>query len=213
MQQATGFSPKLFAYYVCYKVKFMIDPASMAFDIDGVFADTMTLFIDIARDEYKIDNLHYEDISCYYLEECIALNPEIIRDIIVKILDGKYKAPLKPIEDSARVLSKLGRHGRLLFVTARPYPGPIHDWVSKTLSLDPAAVDVIATGSFEAKADVLLEKNISYFVEDRLETCFALKEKGVTPVLFRQPWNRMEHPFVEVGSWKELEALIDFNGT
>ena len=77
-------------------------------------------------------------------------------------------------------------------------------------TLDSESVEVIATGSFEAKADVLLGKNISCFVEDRLETCFALKEKGITPVLFRQPWNRKKHPFVEVGNWEELEAMIDF---
>ena len=111
----------------------MIDSASLAFDIDGVFADTMSLFIDIARDEYKINNIHYEDISSYYIEECIDLKPEIISDIIVRILDGKHSAPLKPIEGSARVLRRLGRHGRLLFVTARPYIGPIHGWISETL--------------------------------------------------------------------------------
>lgn len=191
----------------------MIDPVSLAFDIDGVFADTMSLFIDIARDEYKINNLNYEDIKCYYIEECTDLKPEIISDIIVRILDGKHRATLKPIEGSARVLRRLGMHERLLFVTARPYPGPIHDWISETLSLDPASVEVITTGSFVAKADVLIGKNISYFVEDRLETCFALKEKGVTPVLFKQPWNRKEHPFVEVATWNELEELINFNGT
>lgn len=190
----------------------MIDSASLAFDIDGVFADTMSLFIDIARDEYNINHIRYEDISCYYIEECIDLKPEIISDIIVRILNGKHRAPLKPIDDSARVLRRLGKDRRLLFVTARPYPGPIHDWISETLRLDPTSVEVITTGSFEAKADVLLEKKISYFVEDRLETCFAIKEKGVTPVLFRQPWNRIDHPFIEVGNWKELEALIDFNG-
>jgi len=188
----------------------MIDSASLAFDIDGVFADTMSLFINIAKEEYKIDNLRYEDISRYYLEECIDLDPEIINEIIIKILDGKHNAPLKPIDGSAQVLTRLGRSGRLLFVTARPYLGPIHDWILETLPLDSALVEVIATGSFEAKADVLLGKNISYFVEDRLETCFALKEKGVTPVLFRQPWNRNKHPFVEVGNWEELEAMIDF---
>ena len=188
----------------------MIDSASLAFDIDGVFADTMSLFIDIAQEEYRIDNLRYEDISRYYLEECINLNPEIIGEIITKILDGKHNAPLKPIDGSPQVLARLGRSGRLLFVTARPYPGPINDWILKTLHLDSESVEVIATGSFEAKADVLLGKNISYFVEDRLETCFALKEKGITPVLFRQPWNREKHPFVEVGNWEELEAMIDF---
>ncbi|RPJ11622.1 MAG: haloacid dehalogenase [Desulfobacteraceae bacterium] len=188
----------------------MIDSTTLAFDIDGVFADTMTLFIDIAQEEYNIDNLRYEDISCYYLEECVDLNPEIIRDIIVKILDGKHNAPLKPIDGSAQVLTRLGRNGRLLFVTARPYLGPIHEWIMNTLTVDSKSVEVIATGSFDAKADVLLKKNISYFVEDRLETCFALQEKGITPVLFRQPWNRQKHPFMEVGNWEELESMINF---
>lgn len=189
----------------------MIDSSSLAFDIDGVVADIMTLFIDIARDDYNID-FNYNDITSYYIEECVKIEPEIISDIINKILDGRHTAPLKPIEGSARVLNRLSKEGPLLFVTARPYIGPIHDWISETLSVNPSLVEVIATGSFEAKADVLLEKKISFFVEDRLETCFALNEQGVTPVVFKQPWNREKHPFIEVESWDELEAFINFNG-
>jgi 5'(3')-deoxyribonucleotidase len=37
-----------------------------------------------------------------------------------------------------------------------------------------------------------------------------LRDAGIEPVLFKQPWNREPHPFVEVGNWDELEALIDF---
>jgi len=68
----------------------------------------------------------------------------------------------------------------------------------------------VATGSFEGKADVLLNRNISYVVEDRLETCFSLEAAGITPVVFKQPWNRKRHPFMEVGTWNELESLIKF---
>jgi 5'(3')-deoxyribonucleotidase len=56
----------------------MIDPYSLAFDIDGVLADTMTLFLDIAREEYKIRNVKYEDITCYILEECVNIDPVLI---------------------------------------------------------------------------------------------------------------------------------------
>ena len=59
-------------------------------------------------------------------------------------------------------------------------------------------------------ADILSERNISYFVEDRLETCFPLQGAGITPILFKQPWNRKNHPFIEVGNWRELESLIKF---
>jgi len=44
-----------------------IDPTSVAFDIDGVVADTMSLFIDIARDEFNLKNITYEQITSYSL--------------------------------------------------------------------------------------------------------------------------------------------------
>ncbi|UCD89837.1 MAG: haloacid dehalogenase [Desulfobacterales bacterium] len=191
--------------------KFMIDPASVAFDIDGVFADTMTLFLDIAREEYEIDGIKYEDITCYALEDCVDIESEIIEKIITKIMDGNHNAPLKPISGATNVLTRLGqRYGPILFVTARLYDGPISDWIQSVLPLSADSITVIATGSFEAKTEVLSERNVLYFVEDRLETCFPLKAAGITPVLFKQPWNRRNHPFIEVGTWSELESLINF---
>jgi hypothetical protein len=68
----------------------------------------------------------------------------------------------------------------------------------------------VATGSFEAKTDVLLENGIKWFVEDRLETCHLLKAAGIAPVVFRQPWNQEPHDYLQVGSWQELEQRIDF---
>ncbi len=189
----------------------MIDPSSLAFDIDGVFADTMTLFLDIAREEYNIDRVKYEDITCYTLEECIDMEPDLIGTIIGKIMSGNHKAPLRPIAGAIDVLNRLGRlYSPILFVTARTYEGPIYDWIQSVLPSGQSSIEVVATGSFEAKADVLSNKDIAYFVEDRLETCFPLQEAGVTPVLFKQPWNRKNHPFMEVGTWKELESLIEF---
>jgi hypothetical protein len=108
-------------------------------------------------------------------------------------------------------LAKIERHcSPLIFITARPYLGPIRNWINQTLRLDPATFEVIATGSHEAKAGILQQRNISYFVEDRLDTCFLLQDAAVQPILYRQPWNREQHPFVEVGSWDELQALIEF---
>jgi len=189
----------------------MIDPSSVAFDIDGVIADTMSLFLDIARDEFNVDGIRYEDITCYNLVDCIDLDPEIIESVVTRILDGNYAAPLKPIQRAPEVLTRIGRHhSPILFVTARPYLGPIRNWLSDMLSLDPESVDVVATGTHERKAEILLDRNISCFVDDRLETCYALYEAGIVPILFKQPWNRESHPFVEVGNWGELEALIEF---
>jgi 5'(3')-deoxyribonucleotidase len=186
-----------------------IQPSSIAFDIDGVIADTMTLFLDIARDEFDITGIRYEDIRCYNLVDCIDLDHEVIDHIITRILEGGYRPLLKPIPGSAAVLSRLARQsGPVLFVTARPRIGPVGEFLNSILPGDSGTVDIVATGSFEAKTDVLLRRNISHFVEDRLETCFTLKDAGITPLLFAQPWNRQPHPFAEVSSWEEIEKLI-----
>ncbi|MGE0083308.1 MAG: haloacid dehalogenase [Desulfococcaceae bacterium] len=189
----------------------MINPASLAFDIDGVVADTMNLFLDIVREDHGIHDVQYEHITRYMLEECLDIHPDIISDVIAKLLDGSRDAGLKPIAGARRVLTRLGKeYAPVRFVTARPNPGPISEWMQNLLQIDPARIDIVATGSFEAKTEVLREKGVSHFVEDRLETCFLLKEEGITPLVFRQPWNRVPHPFTEVGTWQELENLIAF---
>ncbi len=190
----------------------MINPASLAFDIDGVVADTMGLFLRIAKDDYDIRDLDYDDITSYLLEDCIGLkiDKKIIDIIITRLLDGDYVQSLEPIDGAPEVLTKITNvHTPLLFVTARPYPGPIRDWLLETLGLANGAIHIISTGSFDKKTDVLLQHKVTHFVEDRLETCFDLSKAGLHPVLFKQPWNRERHPFKEVKNWNELATLID----
>jgi 5'(3')-deoxyribonucleotidase len=187
----------------------IIAPESIAFDIDGVIADTMNLFIDIARDEFDVKGVRYEDIRCYNLVDCIDMDPEVIDRIITCILDGGYRAPLNPIAGAPEVLARLARRsGALLLVTARPYIGPIGDFIRRLLPGTPDGMEIVTTGSFDAKVEVLQRRHISHFVEDRLETCFTLSGAGIVPVLFAQPWNRLPHPFIEVSSWSEIEELI-----
>lgn len=189
----------------------MIDPMTVAFDVDGVIADTMTLFLELARRDYGITGLNYEDITSYSLEDSLAMDPEVIRTILNRIIAGDYTDPLPAIDGAGPVLSRISEYrSPLLFVTARPFPGPISDWMCDLLGIEPAAVQVVATGTYQAKAKVLHESGIRCFVEDRLETCYRLQEEGIEPVLYRQPWNRESHPFIEVGNWQELENLIAF---
>lgn len=188
----------------------MIDPSSIAFDIDGVVADTMKLFIDIARNDFGIFSFGYDDITSYNLDECLEIEAETLKQIIDKLLDRSSSAMLNPMDGSASVLKKILRKtSPILFVTARPDGGPITEWMQNRMGLSPDEFELIPTGSSDAKTDVLLEKNISYFVDDRLETCLELYSAGITPVLYKQPWNREVHPFFEVGDWKELESIID----
>jgi hypothetical protein len=164
----------------------MIDPTSVAFDIDGVVADTMALFLDIARKEYRVDDIRYEDITSYMLAECLDMDADLIDVILDRIMAGEYAPPLEAISGSGAVLSRIaGYRNPLLFVTARPYPGPIYTWICDLVRKAPETVQVVAT-------------------------CYLLKEVGIEPVLYRQPWNRDTHPFIEVGNWQELANLIAF---
>lgn len=189
----------------------MINPASLAFDIDGVVADTMSLFLEILRDVHNINSIRYEDIYCYNVVECTGLDQEIVDSAVESLLNGNYSAILAPMQGAADVLTRIERrHSPLLFVTARPYLGPIRDWLLESLSLAPQSIDVITTGSHENKIEVLLERKIACFVDDRLDTCDLIHAAGILPILYKQPWNRVSHPYREINSWKELEALIDF---
>ncbi|OEU78444.1 MAG: hypothetical protein BA872_03045 [Desulfobacterales bacterium C00003060] len=187
----------------------MVTAYNIAFDIDGVFANTMALFLEIARKGYGIHHVRYEDITEYFLERCLDIDPEIIRTIINQILEGDFEPDLKPIDGAVEVLSEIAEAHPLLFVTARPELSTIKEWVNRMLPLRPSQIEVIATGSFEAKAEVLNARSVQYFVEDRLETCYMLKEHEITPILFSQPWNRSSHhPFKVVSSWEEIRALV-----
>lgn len=188
-----------------------IDPCRLAFDIDGVIADTMTLFLDICRDSYGLVDLKYEKITDWDLADNLNISAEIVEEILARVLDGNYRTPLPAIDGAADVLNRIGRHcGELLMVTARPHRGPIDKWMHQQLDLEPGSIDIVCTGSFEGKIDVLRERRMKYFVEDRLDTCFILDEAGFVPILYKQPWNRQTHPFVEVGSWQEFESLIAY---
>ena len=191
----------------------MVTPDNIAFDIDGVFANTMALFLDIARTDFGINHVRYEDITEYFLENCLDIEPDIIRRIINRILGGDFPYELKPLEGAVEVLSEIGDVHPLLFVTARPELSVIQEWVRETLPLAPSNIEVIATGSFEGKGEVLDARGIGYFVEDFLDICYMISECDIKPILFSQPWNRSpNHPFREVASWAEVRALVDFHG-
>lgn len=187
-----------------------IDPAHIAFDIDGVVADTMSLFLSIAGD-FGVTGVRYDDITEYDVRKSTGLDDDALTQIILRILSGEYAWPLEPLPRAIDVLKRLNKsHSPTLFVTARPDAGHIEQWLLARLDVSPSDIEIVATGSFSDKKDVLLDKGISRFVDDRLETCFVLAEAGVAPIVFKQPWNRKPHPFLEVSSWDEIEEMINF---
>jgi len=183
---------------------------ALAFDIDGVVADIMTTFLDLARERYNCGHhLRYEHITTFRLEDCLDLEPDIIRSLIRELIDRPHELTVAPLPQAVPVLTRLARQTSLVFVTARDRVAPIRTWLTRTLpQVPPESIRVVATGDHDTKLHYLLEHRIQFFVEDRLETCLQLAEHGITPILFAQPWNRRPHPFVEVADWPELAGLL-----
>ncbi len=192
-------------------MKPFIHPRDLAFDIDGVVADTMETFVRIARERYGLSRLSKEDLTCFDLSRCLGLDGKIISDLICTTLDDEHTLELHPVAGAPHVLSSLARHGPLRFVTARIWPESIVRWLYGILPGVPRSlIDVTATGHPDAKLEVLRKQKVRYFVEDRLETCEVLAWEGFQPIVFDQPWNRMEKSgaFLRVKSWQEIHQWV-----
>jgi uncharacterized HAD superfamily protein len=186
-----------------------ISPRDVGFDIDGVVADTMAAFLRVAREEFGIMDVHKEQITSYWLEECLPIPDETVWAIIGRILDDPFGVGLEPIPGARDALLSLAVRGRLTFVTARPSVQSIEPWLRAILPEVPRGdLTVIATGRHAAKAGVLRELGLRYFLEDHLETCQDLCRMGVGAIVFDQPWNRGDTPFYRVGSWGEFLGLV-----
>jgi hypothetical protein len=185
-----------------------ISPGDLAFDIDGVFADTFRLFVRRARNDYGY-RFGYEDITEYDFATVIDIDERASDAIVQGLVDFPLESGIQPMEGSVRVLTRLSRSGPLFFVTARPRRTPIMAWVRHHLpEVDQTRIRLEATQTHSNKAAILRDMGVRYFVEDRLETCFLLWEQAITPIVFDQPWNRKSHPFPVVKAWKDIEALI-----
>lgn len=187
-----------------------VAPEELAFDIDGVVTDTMGSFIRLARDEFGIGGLKKEQITSYWLDECLPVPEDVIDAVIRIILEDPWRAGLQLLPGAADTLGAIASVTELVFVTARPVKGPIEAWLRENLGLDRRLIKVVATGRHEAKAQVLKGLGRTAFVEDHLRTCRQLLEHGIRAVVFDQPWNRNGHfPGPRVRSWREIAAMVD----
>ena len=185
-----------------------ISPQEIAFDIDGVFADTFRVFVDRARDEYGYQ-FHYEDITDYDFRNVVDIDEEISEQIIRSLMNHPIENHIKPIDGAVALLTKLSSAGPIFFVTARPDKIPIMNWVRNQLSkVDEDLIRLESTNSHSEKIPILLKNGVKFFVEDRLDTCYLLEEVSIVPIVFEQPWNRKPHHFPVVKNWDEISTMI-----
>lgn len=185
-----------------------IRPNEIAFDVDGVVADTFRYFVYTAQNQYGCA-FDYEDITEYDFRKVIDIEDAASEAIIQRVLEDPIRCGIEPLPGAVSSLTRLARKAPLLFVTARPEPEAILSWVLHHLADVPEErIRLEATGTSENKSAVLKEYAVAYFVEDCLETGFLLDRDPVTPIIFDQPWNRKPHPFPTVSTWDQLVSMV-----
>jgi len=148
-------------------------------------------------------------IHAFCLIFSLPIPLDIIKTIINRLLADPFGIELEPLPGAGEILTRLAAQGRLTFVTARPVKEPIEAWLVSLLSEVPHEdIRVIATGHHSAKAEVLEELKLKYFVDDHLETCQDLHKRGIRTIVFDQPWNRGHTPFLRIRTWKDLSGII-----
>lgn len=186
-----------------------INKDSIAFDIDGVLVNTMELILHLVHEKTGRD-YSLREFTEYDVSECLDIDRETAYSIYMDIMSDEYNDRLTLIDGAKDVLQKLAAvTDTILLVTARHHLGNFKAWLCAALEIPEDKVEMIGTGSFEAKLDVLRSHGKTVMVEDRLETCLILAEGGITPLVFVQPWNRKPHAFMDV-DWAAIDHLLDY---
>lgn len=184
-----------------------IHPGQIGFDIDGVVADTMEAFIRIAQAEHGI-TVRPEEITAFQVEDCLDLDPEVVGEIFQRLMEDPLGAGLQLMPYAGRVLREFARHAPLTFITARPLAQPIADWLQVMLGDEVfQQTRLVATGEHDDKTRHIRALGLSYFVDDRAQTCLMLEEAGLNPIVFSQPWNRGRHRLPTVDNWLAIRTL------
>ena len=187
-----------------------IHPHELAFDVDGVFANTFQSFVDKARYQYGLQ-IYYDDITEYDYRNVIKIDDDINEKLIQMVVNTPIETGVQPIEGAVDVLTRLSEITTLFFVTARSEKNNILQWIKKQLkTVNISDICLSATGTHLKKIPVLQKHGVKFFIEDRLETCYLLSEVSITPIVFEQPWNQTPHPFHTVKSWNEIAAMIEW---
>ncbi|MCK5070444.1 MAG: hypothetical protein KAR01_07870 [Desulfocapsa sp.] len=182
----------------------------IGFDLDGVIADTGEAFIRIACEEHNYCSFRLEDITRFDIEKCLTIPVDKVEQIFYAILKDSLGSGLKPIAGAVDVISTMATKAPVTIITARPLEQPVADWLDHFFSSKTCQrINLVAMGDHDDKARYIKEHNLSYFVDDRVETCLQLATTEITPIVYTQPWNHKRHNLKTVSNWNDISKLVN----
>ncbi|MCG6930785.1 MAG: hypothetical protein LJE64_09545 [Desulfofustis sp.] len=183
----------------------------IGFDFDGVIADIGEVFIRLARVDHGYNSIALEQITTFQVEECLDMDLRIVEKIFTDILEDSVGTGLKPMTGAIETLTRLTSIDGVTIITARPQTDPVRDWLEHHCGSEAAAKMLLVTsGDHDDKERYIRRHNLSYFIDDRVNTCVQLAASGLTPLVFSQPWNRGQHSLRSVESWRDIDTMLGF---
>jgi hypothetical protein len=195
----------------------MVEQTDTAFDLDGVVMDSIDIFRMHFWDVFGIDmgepKIHHNQFNFIELESkglgYETFGPEI------PVALAKYHHIIPPVEGSIKALERFhfDMGEPLLFVTAREPSHPVKQATYRWLdhALVGAKYEVIFVESSTDKVQVLKDRGINYFVDDRYRTCHTLCEQLTMMFMFNQNWNTGRPVKVaNIQRINDLMEMIDF---
>ena len=136
------------------------------------------------------------------------MGARIAESIFLQILRDSVGNGLLPMPGAVTVLGELSEMAPVTIITARPEAQPVHHWLDEIFPRDVRSrIKVIAMGDHDDKARHIKLAGLTTFIDDRAETCMQLRQSGLHPIVFAQPWNRNRHNVPAVHSWQEIHTL------
>lgn len=187
----------------------MAAPIVWGFDVDSVVGDLSAVLERVAWEVYGI-RVSRAQFTEFRLEQCLPYEPDFVMQWISMALEPRWTERMEPYPGAVEVLTRLAKSQELRFVTARPEGAPVRTWLLRHLpNVPPERVQMEAVGNSGSKVRVLRQWGVTHFVDDHLETCMELKENGIVPIVFEQPWNAGRHQFVTIRDWWEIGRWIE----
>ena len=180
--------------------------ANVAFDIDGTVVDFTKAFIEIAEYHYGLSGFTKDQILTYSIEDHIKLTRFETLEIVNFILEYPYNSNLEFIPGAKEFLDEIMTVHNIIFISCRHTKIPIQKWMEDKFKNDNFQVFNVAKPN--DKLSLLKKLGIEYYFDDRLETCQKMENSGIRPILYAQPWNRMNTGIPTVFNWSEIRDLL-----
>lgn len=167
-------------------------------DMDEVLADTYGAHIEIYNEEFG-ESLTKEDCMGREVWQCVPeARQQSVKDHARQ--DGFFR-PLKPIEDSIRVVRELQKkHEIYIASAAMQFPNSLReksDWLDEYFPFIPWQNRILLGHKHILDGDVL--------IDDRSYNLKNFKGRGM---LFTSPHNVHENYYERVNTWPEIAGLL-----